>query len=301
MTGRCEGCKKTTRFSQPGQVRCGACGLKRRRELAAARQSHVALPDPKAIVRTMPKNTGGLRILVIPDTQIGPGTPTDHLKWIGAYAARKQPDVIVHLGDHADMPSLCSYDRGKLMFEGRRYKADVDAAKRGMDLLLDPVRRAKGYKPRLVLTLGNHEERIERAIQETPVLDGTISMDDLGYAEQGWEVNEFLKPVNIEGVEFCHYFTSGPMKKAIGSAARQLAMRHGSSVAGHSHGFDMAVHPATQHTAIICGTCYLHDEGYAGPQGNAYRRQVIMLNEVKDGRFDPMFVSLGYLERRFGK
>ena len=286
-------------MSQRGQERCGKCGKARRVKLAAAARP-TAIPV-RSIRRTMPKSRGGLRVLVIPDTQIGPGTPMEHLDWIGRYAAEKQPDVIVHLGDHADMPSLCTYDRGKLMFEGRRYQADVAAARAGMERLLAPIQKKNGYSPALYLTYGNHEDRIERARQESPVFSDSLSLDDLGYEDMGWTTSPFLEPIDIDGVLFCHYFTSGPMRRPIGTAKSLLSATHGSAVAGHSHTFDMAVHPKTQHTAIICGTCYLHDEDYAGPQGNCYRRQVIMLHELKDGRFDPLFVSLGYLERRFGK
>ena len=67
--------------------------------------------------------------LVIPDTQAKDGTPTDHLRWIGQLIVDEHPDTVVHLGDHADMPSLSSYDVGKRSFEGRRYSADIEAAK----------------------------------------------------------------------------------------------------------------------------------------------------------------------------
>jgi len=45
----------------------------------------------------------------------------DHLTWAGQYAVDKKPDVIVHIGDHWDMPSLSHYDKGTKSFEGRRY------------------------------------------------------------------------------------------------------------------------------------------------------------------------------------
>ena len=55
--------------------------------------------------------------LVIPDTQVKPGNSVEFLTHIGKYIVEKQPDTIIHLGDHADMPSLSSYDRGKKSFE----------------------------------------------------------------------------------------------------------------------------------------------------------------------------------------
>jgi hypothetical protein len=82
-----------------------------------------------------------MKHLVIPDTQVKPGISLDYLRWIGQYAAEKQPDVIVQIGDFADMPSLSSYDTGKKSFEGRTYKADIRAALKGMEILLEPIKR----------------------------------------------------------------------------------------------------------------------------------------------------------------
>ena len=78
--------------------------------------------------------------IVIPDCQVRPDVELSHLTWIGNYIAAKHPDVVVNLGDFADMPSLSSYDVGKASAEGKRYAKDVEAAKFGMDLLMEPIR-----------------------------------------------------------------------------------------------------------------------------------------------------------------
>src|SRR3972149_11701156 len=78
--------------------------------------------------------------LVIPDCQVKPGVPLDHLEWLGKYIVAKKPDVIINIGDFADMESLSSYDVGKKAFEGRRYKNDIDIARIGMEKLLGPIK-----------------------------------------------------------------------------------------------------------------------------------------------------------------
>ena len=133
--------------------------------------------------------------LVIGDTQVKPGISLSYLTWIGKYIVDKQPDVIVMIGDFADMPSLSSYDVGKKSFEGRTYKADIKAANKGMEALLAPMislnkRLAKAkkklYKPKMVLTMCNHEQRINTAIEYDRKLDGLISFEDLKYEQAGW-------------------------------------------------------------------------------------------------------------------
>lgn len=249
--------------------------------------------------------------LVIPDCQIRPGDDLSYLRKLGQYIVEKQPDTIVCIGDFADMPSLSSYDVGKKSFEGRRYKADVGATKDAMDALLSPLREynenaaknhRRRYTPRRILTLGNHEERIQRAVENDAKLEGVLSIKDLGYDEAGWEVYAFLDVVVVDGVAYSHYFTSGTLGRPATSAAAQLNKKHMSCVAGHQQGLQIATgHRADgkRLTSIIAGSCYEHNEDYMGPQGNKHWRGFLVLHEVRDGEFDLMPVSLDYLNRKY--
>jgi hypothetical protein len=252
-----------------------------------------------------------MKILVIPDCQVKPGVPLDHLRALGNYIVAKKPDTIVQIGDFADLPSLSSYDIGKRSFEGRRYSLDVDSAKRAMGILLKPLNEynkkahknhEKQYHPRKILTLGNHEDRISRSIDSDPKLDGTLSLQDLGYQESGWEVYPFLKPVVVEGIVFSHYFPSGQLGRAAVSARAIIQRYHQSCVAGHLQGRDVAYGKRADGksiTAIIAGSFYQHDEDYLSPLGNQHWRGVYMLHEVVDGQMDEMPVSLNYLLRNY--
>jgi hypothetical protein len=231
-----------------------------------------------------PVNVRSRTHLIIPDCQVHSGVPIQHLEWVGKYIAAKRPDVIVCIGDFADMPSLCSYDKGKKAFEGRRYVNDIEAAREAMGLLVSQFR----------------DLRITRAVEDAAILDGVIGLHDLAYESFGWEVHPYLEIVNIDGIEYSHYFAGqGAKGYAVCSARALLNARGGSAVMGHVQHTDVAFHARTQKIAIFAGTCYLHDEDYLGLQGNAQRRQILMLHEVRDGRFDPMFVSLEYLRRRY--
>jgi hypothetical protein len=249
--------------------------------------------------------------LVIPDTQAKPGVPTSHLEWIGAYIIERKPDVIVHLGDHADMPSLSSYDIGKRSFEGRRYNDDIEAANEAFDILCAPLERFndhqrkvkdKLYKPELHLTLGNHEDRINRATNDDPKLHGLISTDDLNYEAHGWKVHRYLEPVFIDGVGYCHVYVQPMSGRPLGGAAAGRLKQIGHTFTmGHQQTLDYAIRfvAGRSHHGLIAGACYLHDEDYKGPQGNAHWRGLIVKHQVEDGSYDPMFVSLDYLCRRY--
>jgi len=253
-----------------------------------------------------------MRILVIPDCQVKEGVPLQHLEWAGKAICDYMPDVVINIGDFADMPSLSTHDvKGSKYFEGLRYKKDVEVVKEAMKKLLAPLRslqkaqkasKHKVYKPRLVLTLGNHENRIKRAVNNNPTLEGLISTEDLGY-EKDWEVHEFLHPVFIAGVGFCHYWPVGAMGRPAASPAAIISKLHMSCVAGHQQGKQIAYGKRADGApicSIIAGSYYLHDEDYMDQLSNKHWRGLVMLNEVEDGHFDELMLSIEYLERKYG-
>lgn len=249
----------------------------------------------------------GKKIMVLPDVQAKPGVDFSYLRRIGMYMMEKRPDIVVCIGDFADMSSLSSYDKGKKSFEGRRYKRDIEAAQFAMQAFLGPMteynKTARNpYRPRMVLTLGNHEHRINKAVEDDPKLDGVLSIKDLAYEEYGWEVYQFLEVVIVQGVAFSHYFTTGVMGRPASSAQAQLKKCGMSCFAGHQQGKQIVYGYRADGetiTAIISGSCYLHSEDYLGPQGNKHWRGFWMLHDAQDGSFDEMPVSLSFINKRF--
>lgn len=254
-----------------------------------------------------------MKILVIPDCQIKEGVPTEHLAWAGEAICDYRPDVVINIGDFADMPSLSTHDvKGSKYFEGLRYKKDVEVVKEAMQKMLAPLRtmqkvqkdsKHKVYKPRMVMLMGNHENRISRAVNNNPTLEGLISTKDLNY-EKDWEVHEFLHPVFINGVGFNHYWPVGAMGRPASTASAIISKLHMSCIAGHQQGKQVAYGKRADGQAIcsiIAGSYYLHDESYMDQLSNKHWRGLVMLNEVNDGHFDEMFLSIEYLGKRYGK
>lgn len=252
-----------------------------------------------------------MRILVIPDCQVKEGVPLEHLMWAGQAMVDYKPDVIVNMGDFADMPSLSTHDtKGSKYFEGLRYKTDIDVTRKAMDILLSPLRelqakqkrnKEKQYRPRMVMLLGNHENRIDRAVNNNPTLEGLISTKDLGY-ERDWEVHAFLHPVFINGVGFNHYWPVGALGRPASSPAAIISKLHMSCVAGHQQGKQVAYGKRADGQSIcsiIAGSYYLHDESYMDQLSNKHWRGLVVLNEVEDGHFDEMFLSIEYLRRKY--
>lgn len=254
--------------------------------------------------------------LVIPDTQVKPGGATRHLDWIGQYiVARLKPGIqlkVIHLGDHWDMPSLSSYDRGKGAMEGRRYQLDIKAGAEALDHIVGPywdlpaTERRKYPEPQWHFLLGNHEDRITRAAENDVQLDGLITLDHVIEPAQaaGFTVHDYLKVVDIDGVRYSHYFYN-PMTGRPYSGAniepRLKTIGH-SFTQGHQQTFQYGQRYLADGTAVhglVAGACYLHEEDYKGPQGNAHWRGVVVCHQVERGDYDIMKVGLDYLCRRY--
>ena len=260
----------------------------------------------KDVVESEPK---GKKILFIPDTQCKPGVDLTYLRAIGQYIVDKKPDIIVNIGDFWDFESLSSYDKGKLSFEGRRLQDDIEVGKKGMNLLLKPLRDYQkfendSYRPRMVFCHGNHESRLMRIPENNSEFDGFIGYHLLEL-EKDWEVHPFLKPVNIEGINFVHYLAN-PMsgKPYGGSAANQLKAVGSSFCVGHKQTLEVAIQPVldgSMRLGIISGAAYPFDEGYKGYQGNNHFRGVVMLHDAKDGFADPSFISTKFLIERINQ
>lgn len=230
--------------------------------------------------------------------------PTDHFTWIGNYIAEKRPDVVVHLGDHWDFPSLSKYEEGTAKAAQQRVKTDVEAGNTALLQLETAIRRGGKFRPKKRLLRGNHENRKERVLEGA----GNVRFDgcfpEFNDTALGWEVHPFLKPVNIGGVWFAHYFYQPLSGKPYGgTCANKLKNIGHSFVMGHVQGLDVATRTlpnGQMQWGLVAGSCYQHDEDYKGPQANGHWRGIVMLHELTEGRFDPMFVSLDYLRRRYG-
>lgn len=245
------------------------------------------------------------RHLVIPDCQVKPGVRVNHLAALGNYIAEWQPDVIVNLGDFYDMNSLCVYDRDLANVTQRRYAADIKAGDDALDLIMKPW--PKSYKPRMVYTMGNHEERALRLMDMQPVLRGAVALPADHARALGWEIHRYHQPVVVDGIAYAHLFVKGAngrvtnAKFGAANARTQVLREMRSCTAGHKPGLDVHIQPIGTGSmrGIIAGSFYQHEEEYMTPQGTTYWRGILVKHAVRKGNYDLMEVSLDYLLRKY--
>jgi len=257
-----------------------------------------------------------MKLLVIPDTQVCKGTPTDHIRAAGNYIVRHKPDHIVVLGDWWDMPSLSRFN-SNLEAEGMKVKEDLEAGNNAMLELMLPTIKQNGkrkrhkkklYRPKLTYIVGNHDPqvRIPRLIEEHPILEGFLQDKTTDFLEGlGFEVVPYLQIKNIEGIRFSHFIQNPHSMKGSplsGQMDTMLKNAGFSFVMGHQQTYKMSKHylsDGTKRLGIVAGAFYEHDESYMGPQGNEHWRGIIQLNEVRDGGADVCELSLDYLKREY--
>jgi len=256
-------------------------------------QMYYQLQVPKKVLESA-RSTGTVAsrksptIFVIGDLQVKQGIELDYIHHIGAYIAKKQPTIIVQIGDWFDNAALSSYDRGQLSAEGKRLSADIATGNEAIRIIDSYIRAVPNYHPRKVVTLGNHEDRIQRFVNENPALSGFLGNHLYHFERYGWEVYDFLTPCIIEDIAFVHYVVAVNTGKPLGNALAGRLEKVGTSfVMGHQQTF--AYHERSlqltgaMQMALVIGACYDHDEPYKGVQGNHHFRGCVMLYEVQDG------------------
>lgn len=275
----------------------------RKEEIGAVTTLDAPLPQPTvdvtATLPEMPKH--GYTIALVMDVQAKHGVDFKHLNGYGYYIAEHRPDIVLCIGDFADMRSLNRHDGiGSMKRENQRYVRDIDATKRAMDALMLPIERA--YDPTKIMLYGNHEDLITRYADAHPEMEGAISLTDLGYEDRGWLTVPFLQPIVIGGVAFCHYFPTGVMGRPIQTPQQLLRDMGMSCVAGHQQGRQIAWARRAdggERCGLITGSFYTHDENYMSPLQNRHWRGTYVLHEVRDGSFAEMALTCNYLLRRW--
>lgn len=249
--------------------------------------------------------------LIIPDQHAVPYHNNDRADWLAQLMIDLKPDVVVNMGDAADMESLSSYDKGKRSFHGKSYKKDIDAHLDFQERLWEPVRRTKKKLPYRIALEGNHENRIERALDLSPEMQGVIGFEDFKFDDYYNEVVRYdggLPGIyKRDGILFAHFFPTGVSGRPIGGErpAHMLLAKNGmSSIAAHSHTFDFATRRTVADetlNGLVVGCYQDYINPWAGPIGKFWQAGVAILRNVESGRYDLQWVSIEALKKEYAR
>lgn len=249
--------------------------------------------------------------IVIGDPHAHPEHSNVRADYLSKLIIDVKPDVVVNIGDHFDMSSLSSYDKGKRDFHGRSYKRDIEAGLEFHERMWAPVKDRKKKLPYRVVLEGNHEHRIERALDLSPELAGTIGFKDYAFDDYYDHVVRYEGStpgvIDLDGILFAHYFITGVSGRPIGGErpAHMLIDKVGAScIAGHLHTLDFATRTnvaGRTRNGLVVGCYQDYPADWAGEINKIWKPGVAILRNVEEGNYDFQWVSMKALKSEYGE
>lgn len=245
--------------------------------------------------------------LVVSDYHSHPDHDNKRADYIGKLIVDLRPDRVVFLGDQSDMASLNSHEKG---FNPHTYKKDVESCLDFQDRVFAPIRKQKRKRPTTYWFDGNHEDRVTRTVSASPVLKGTLDLGDLRMPKM-WDVyvpyeGNYPGVLELDGVHYAHFMVSGVMGRPIGGerhASSLITKKLTSCSVGHSHMFDFHIRSKVDGTkafALVNPCAMDYECSWAGQSGKMWSKGLVIKRNVKDGMYDPEYVSIERLEKMYG-
>lgn len=242
-------------------------------------------------------------ILVIPDSHVhSEDTPLGRFFTAGEIALEEKAHTIVIIGDFVSFDSISFHaKRGSLEKEGLRLKKDLDSGVEAFKMLMQPIfeynkkqRKQKGkqYKPTIIYTKGNHENRLDRFIEENPVLEGMFEL------EQGFndvypvQFYEYGKYAEVSGILFTHIPMKGgrPLATRINSTGQALELVDKPIVYGHTHRLEIKQRTRVGSnkliTAVNVGCFFPGIPGYMTNDKASWWKGLVLLEDYASGEFN---------------
>lgn len=237
---------------------------------------------------------GVYRTIVLPDLQL----PYEDRKAVSAverYMADETWDEWIQLGDFMDFDCISSFNRTALRkVEGKTLADDYAYANDFLDRHQRIVRK-RNRKAKFTLLEGNHDQRIERYVDEFPQLRNTVEVErGLNLAERGigwircWSKGEFYK---VGKCAFTHglYTNAHHAKRMADSFGGNVVYGHTHDVQGHSKvlwGADKTI--VGQSLGCLCR----YDQDYIGKNPTNWQHAFGVMYFMPDGHFQLYVVRI---------
>ena len=244
-----------------------------------------------------------------------PDVSNERFNWLGDLIEDLKPDYVVDLGDGADMRSLNSFDtRNPKAIVAQSYQEDIEHYNDAQDRIWSRYKLTKKKRPWRIGFEGNHENRIRKALNNDPRLEGDkygISFSHLQtdhwfddyhpYHNSGPAIAEY------DGVSYAHFFSSGNFGSAMSGihhAYGLIQKRNSSATCGHSHKRSVYFKDGAYPNPVIglVAGCYKGaEESWAGQANLDWWKGIVIKREIYNGSYEPEFVSLKQLEKAYSK
>ena len=245
-----------------------------------------------------------IKFLAFSDAHVEPGQCQDRFDWLGHLIVELQPEYVVQLGDFATMLSLSHWDANKrLLVEGRRFQLDIDAATQAVTRLFAPLKafqekkkswKEKIYRPKIVWCEGNHEQWIQRYLEQRTEMEGHIKPlhhylePHLEKISKDITFVDYKDFIIIDGVAFTHCPIAANARPISGKYVSEKALDLFSChiVFGHTHRFlhtHRYLHGHGLKQSVNSGCFFDVVPQYAKGAANEYFRTVVGISPREDG------------------
>ena len=225
-----------------------------------------------------------------------------------------RPDLVVDLGDGADMGSLSSYDtQYPKLVVAANYEKDISQYNDAQERLRHLFKKNKKKRPKWIGFEGNHENRIKKALDKDPRLEGTKYGVSFKHLETDYWFDEYHEYkhsapalASYDGVLFGHYVAAGAYGRALSSKYHGAALVDKlacSATVGHSHKFHYHIKADARPTplhGLVAGCFKGKEEGWAGQANAEWTKGVAIKRRLVDGTYDLEWVSMARLEEEYG-
>ena len=242
-----------------------------------------------------------------------PSVSNERFDWLGRFLYDLKPDLVIDLGDGADMRSLNTYDtRYPQSIVAQSYEGDINTYNDAQERLRHPFKYHKRKRPFWIGFEGNHENRIKKAIAHDPRLEGQKYGVSFGHLQTKVWFDEYHEYRNSApsiadycGVSYAHYFSSGNYGSATSGlhhAYTVIQNRNHSSTCGHSHKrsvyFKDSAHP-NPIIGMVVGCYKGAEENWAGQANGEWWHGVVVKRELENGVYEPEFISMDRLKKQY--
>jgi len=244
-----------------------------------------------------------------------PEVSQERFKWLGKLIEDIKPDYCVDLGDGAEMASLNSFDtRYPQAIVAQNYEADIDSYNKAQDILWGRFKKSKKKRPYRIGFMGNHENRISRAVKTDPRLEGGKYGISLSHLQNDHWFDDYHEYENggpaiatYDDVAYAHYFSSGNMGSAMSGVHHAYSMlqhKGMSSTCGHSHKRSVYFKDGSGISGgmigLVSGCFKGAEESWAGQSNKDWAKGVVIKRNICKGMYDLEWVSMCALENAYG-
>jgi predicted phosphodiesterase len=253
--------------------------------------------------------------LLISDAHVEPEQDLTRFEKCAKLIVDRKPDRIIQLGDFVSLSSISGWDMSKkLMMEGRRYQEDVKAGREAANLLFSEIdklqarqrfHKQKLYSPEIDWLEGNHEDRLDRYLEQHPELEGAFNLgDDLGLTERKIIPFKYRDRIVRNGINYMHAPLAGNNQPLSGLHIPHKALQrfNGHVVMGHYHRSEVAnikrIDTKEVQRAIICPSFIEGQPHYLSKNAPAViDRGVLLLKQFEGDSDKPVIeeISMGEL------